>query len=754
VGKSSLVRAAVEELAGDFEYVHVIGLAGSEASEGWPAVLARALGLPPEAGDQSGALYVVLSGRTLLVLDDAEAAVSLSQLGELVAWCRQLQVVVVTVARLGPLDHLVVEPLGREDAERLFVERAVATVPDFRVDEQTAPFVGRVCEALEGLPLAIELAAARLPALSLALLAREVSEQRALSLLSGADADRVGVRACLEASCEHMGQSGARLFALTGIFEDSFSLEALIAVGGGVATGEVFDDLTRLVDLRLLEQTPDETDGVRYRTPGLVRELARQRLGESGRSEEVGGRHAGYYAGLARSAARDLADARDEGALPLLRRESLQLWAALEWLQRRRPAEALRLAADLAHLADRVGEQDRCASSLEVLLDQVGDGVDAAVRRDALLAAATLGLRSKAAVADAELAGERLAEATALARRLGEPLALLRALSQSVLALPVTRDAEQARLAAKEGTELARTLGHARWRARFETWTGMIAHVSNDMEEAARWGQQGLRRALQAGDPPGIISAGLLLHPMPPEVGVDRSQLPSLQELAAMAERLGDVALRSHLYGQLAAAALGSGDLPGSARWVLRRLDLVVRSAAWHGSGYLVMQTVMIAALRSDDEIAARLHGSLAPMLDVLNGGLPPPYAASYQAGVAAVRTRLGTDTFDRLAADGSPVPWEQVLAQAKPYLLSVAGPDQAPSVDIKPKSAPELTARELLVLAHLVAGRRNKEIATLLGITPKTVMHHSVAIYRKLGVRSRAEAAVRALREQLVPPA
>jgi DNA-binding CsgD family transcriptional regulator len=370
------------------------------------------------------------------------------------------------------------------------------------------------------------------------------------------------------------------------------------------------------------------------------------------------------------------------------------------------------------------------------------------------LSAGTLGLRSKSTVADTELARERLAEATALARGLGEPLPLLRALSQVTLALPITGELEPARLAAKEGLELARAIGHARWRGRFETWLGMVCHASGEMVEGARWGQLGLRRALRAGDPRGVIAAGLLLHPLPPEAGVDRAALPSLDELTAMARRLGDVTIQTHLYAQLAAAALATGDHGGSARWVLARLELVVRSGAWHGPGYVLMQSAMIACLRGDDQFAARLHGPVSPMLDVLQGGLPPPYAARYRACIAAARKRVGTEMFEALVADASPQPWHEALAVAKRYLLSVAEPRPLTSqpVHAHPDPTRELTAREQQVLAHLVAGRRNKEIAALLAITPKTVMHHSVAIYRKLGVRGRAEAAVLAVREGLVP--
>jgi DNA-binding CsgD family transcriptional regulator len=280
----------------------------------------------------------------------------------------------------------------------------------------------------------------------------------------------------------------------------------------------------------------------------------------------------------------------------------------------------------------------------------------------------------------------------------------------------------------------------------------MLYHASGESGEAVRWGQLGLRRALRAGDPRGVIAAGLLLHPLPPEAGVDRTGLPSLAELTAMAERLGDVTIRTHLYAQLAAAAIARGDLSGSARWVLARMGLVVRSAAWHGPGYVLMQAAMIACLRGDDEVAARLHGPVSPMLDVLYGGLPPAYAARYRASIAAARERVGAEEFEALVADTSPQSWDEALTVAKPYLLSVAEPKAPLNAPAESHSARELTPRERLVLAHLVAGRRNKEIAALLTITPKTVMHHSVAIYRKLGVRGRAEAAVLALREGLVP--
>lgn len=751
-GRKALVRAALRALRGAYDDVHEVRLAGGQGAGDWLRELARSVGAAVDTDDEAS-LRVALAGRVLLMVDDAGGTVSLADLRRLTEWCPDLQLVVVTIAALPVDDRVELLPLARADAVQLFAARAVEIDPSFRLDDDTAPYVERICAAVDGLPLALQVAAARLSALPLPFLAREIDERRALAVLSHADPERIGVRDCLELTCTHLTPSAAALFDMTGVFAGPFGLAALVDIAGRGATAALYDDLSQLVELRLLERVAGSDGEALYRLRPLVRELAEHRLTESGRLDEAARRHGEHYSAVARHAAAQLADGDDGTALAEIARAADEPWAALERLERRDPVAALRLAADLAPFADQGTHHERCRATVEGLLGEVGDAVDAETRCDAVLADVSLSLMSRAGAAVTEVIVERLAQARALARTLDQPLPLLRALSLSVLAGFLTGAADEAYSAAEEGIEASTRLGHARWLARFEAWSAMAHIMAGRPQSAARLGEQALQRALRVEDDRAVVVAGLLLHQMPPEAVRERAQLPSLEALLKMAERLQDLQTQSHLLARLAGEALEAGETATAARWVLRRLELVVLSGAWNAAGFVLMQTVRLAVLRRDDEIAAQLHGAVAPMLAVLSGLMGPAAVASYEAGVAASRKRLGSERFDLVAADRGARPWDQALALAKPYLLGLAGPARRPGRRADVPADFGLTPRELQVLGRIALGHRNKEIAAELEITAKSVMHHSVAIYRKLGVRGRSEAAVVAVREGLVHP-
>jgi DNA-binding NarL/FixJ family response regulator len=133
-----------------------------------------------------------------------------------------------------------------------------------------------------------------------------------------------------------------------------------------------------------------------------------------------------------------------------------------------------------------------------------------------------------------------------------------------------------------------------------------------------------------------------------------------------------------------------------------------------------------------------------------------PAHAALYLAAVESVRERLGDEAFGVETRAGSLLTGQATLVELLAYLQGVLDSAEEPEPSTKPATEPDgrppLTAREREVLTLLVRGESNKEIAVALFVSPKTVMHHTVAIYRKLGVSGRAEAATKAARLGLVP--
>ena len=213
------------------------------------------------------------------------------------------------------------------------------------------------------------------------------------------------------------------------------------------------------------------------------------------------------------------------------------------------------------------------------------------------------------------------------------------------------------------------------------------------------------------------------------------------------------------MLGSLAWAALAAGDHAQAATWCIDGLRLGQRTGALSSGGFALATLVVAASRRGDDTVAARLHGSLASAVPTLQVGISAQPAAIYFAAVDEARTRSGAAAFEAIAADGRRLAGDAALAAALEYASVLAdrtlpriAADEGRPAEIRTFGGVEhLTPRELDVLRLLARGDTNKGIAETLGLRPKTVMHHSVSIYGKLGVRGRAEATAWAYRNGVI---
>ena len=199
-----------------------------------------------------------------------------------------------------------VEELAGYDAVRLFVERGAAVQPDFSLDADTAAAVAQICLRLDGIPLAIELAAARLKSLPVGEIAARLDDRFHLLTSGRRDAPRrqQTLRATLDWSYELLSEADAILFRRVSVFVGSFDLAAAeaVGVGGPIGVEDVIELLARLVDRSLVVAEPGA--GARYRMLETVREYGRQRLAQAGEAEVVRRRHAAHFVHLAEEAER------------------------------------------------------------------------------------------------------------------------------------------------------------------------------------------------------------------------------------------------------------------------------------------------------------------------------------------------------------------------------------------------------------------------------------------------------------------
>lgn len=366
-GKSRLSLQVAAEVSDRFsDGVFFVPLASISDPALVPSAIAQALQIPV-AGNQpvEERLRDWLKGkRLLLVLDNFEQVLpAASIVADLLRSEESMRILVTSRASLRlygeheyPVPSLRLpkrlpddpERLSQFEAVKLFIERAVSVRPDFRVTNDNAPSVAMICSRLDGLPLAIELAAARIKVLPPhAILVRL---ERSLDLLTSGARDlperQRTLRGAIAWSWDLLTEDQRRLFARFGIFANGARLEQAEVVGGSDLDLDVLEGLSELVDQSLIRQSEEPDGESRFWLLATIREYALERLAESGEDEAVRRRHAEAYADLAELAEPELTGIRQGEWLARLDREHDNLRAAIEWAtERGEAALALRLVS-------------------------------------------------------------------------------------------------------------------------------------------------------------------------------------------------------------------------------------------------------------------------------------------------------------------------------------------------------------------------------------------------------------------------
>ena len=355
-GKTSLALAVAVDARADFaDGVFGVRLASVQAADQVPVAVADALGMPMDGAaaerDLRERLYSYLGSRTLLlVLDncehviDAAAGVADGILGRcpgvtVLATSREALAVPDEVqVNVGPLEAPPEDAPARDvldyPAAQLFVERARAARPGTVFDERSLVAIGRISRALDGIPLAIELAAARASAIAPVELAERLDHRFAL-LTSGsrtAEARQQTLRATVDWSYALLGEEEQRVFNRLSVFQGGWTMAAAEAVvaDDGVPDGFALGTVARLVERSMV--VVDTGAPTRYRMLETLRRYAAERLLESGEHATVAARHARHFHDLAVAAELDLRGHAQRDALTRLRREQPNLRAALTWL--------------------------------------------------------------------------------------------------------------------------------------------------------------------------------------------------------------------------------------------------------------------------------------------------------------------------------------------------------------------------------------------------------------------------------------
>jgi predicted ATPase/DNA-binding CsgD family transcriptional regulator len=722
VGKTRLALRVAGDLIDDFtDGVYFVSLAPIGDPELVVSSTARTLGLRESGGRPLLERLIdhLSDKQLLLVLDNFEHVVEAAPaVTELLSACPDLRVLVTSRERLHlsgeheypvpplglPNPRMVPSPdaLSRYEAVALFVERAQAAKPDFRLDKENAAALGEICARLDGLPLAIKLAAARVKLLPpQAMLGRL---HRRLEVLVGGVRDAPGrhktLRGTLEWSHELLSEPEQRLFGRLGVFAGGCSLAAVEAVCGTPEEpeGEILEKLEALTDKSLLLGEEGEDGEPRFSMLETIREYAAERLAASGEKEQIHARHAAFFAALGVQAESGFHGAEEGTWRRRLEADHDNLRAALAWSEQHDPELMLRLAGTLWRFWWIYLTEGRMW--LERAL--VAGGAEAC----ASLRVKALGSASIVASMQGEVGrGAALArEAVDLAGQTGDRSGRVWGLLMLSFANRCCGDHETAAAHAEAAVDQARALDDddlpPYLRAIALNRLGHEAYELGDWARAEPVLKEALERWRRLGNPWGI---GVVLG-----------------KLADVAQARGEDARAAALYHESLDRWLGRGNQLGTVE-ILTGLARLVAKGSPEGA------TRIFAAAEATQ---ARVGLTLAPALRAKN-----------ERALAATRAAIGEEVFAAAWAAGQDLPLEQAIVEAQTAAEEASKPTQGESDLQRPAVAGGLSPREVEVIKLVATGLTNAQVAERLFLSPRTVNSHLNSVYHKLGVSSRSAA-------------
>ncbi len=637
-GKTRLSLAVAEELAPELaDGAAFVDLAAVQDAALLGSTIAHALGL--KEGDEPVAEAVaeqLRARRVLLVLDNLEQLLSATTfVADLLAAAPRLLVLATSRAPLRlsaehvyPVPPLptpssdVFEELAANDAVRLFVARARAVDPAFELSDESARAVAEICRRLDGLPLAIELAAARTSLLSTTAIANRL--EQSLELLTGGARDlparQQTLRATLDWSYGLLSGSERALFARLAAFSGGWTIDAAEAVSAD-ADSDVLETTASLLDESLLRRDDDGRLGMLE----TIREYAVEALERSGEGEVVRRRHAEYFLQVAEAGDRELTRSDDLLVHGRLEREHDNFRAALAWSQAAGAVDVeLALVAALARFWLIRGHLAEGRRWLETALGS-DPGRQPELRAKALRGLAVLAIKHR----DYDDARRFLDESLALSRELGDTASAIRSmLSLGVVAVD-TNDYERAKRLNQETLDLARATGDRRVVATAINNLSDLALVEGDYERAVGLAEESLANAR--------------------ELGHRESAVLSLLNLA-------QAALYLQRYDE-------------AARALDEALRLAVELGYRESIAYALDGCAAIAAQRDDPVCAARAIGAAEALLDAIGSTLDHAATERHELTMSALRERLGDQLLAELREQGRVLTVDEASAEVAAVL-------------------------------------------------------------------------------------
>lgn len=727
VGKTRLALAVAGQLASDFaDGVCFVSLASLDDSALVIEILKRALRIAEHPGQTLlDSLQSALREQQLLVtLDSFEHLTgAANELASLLAACPELKLLItsrsplrVRAERVVPVQPFATPDLALTsapaellelDAVALFVERARASAPDFALTPRNACAVVKICARLDGLPLAIELAAARAPLLPPEMLLERMEQGFAILQAPRRDAPerQQTLHATIAWSYALLTPEQQTVFRRLGVFAGGWTLAAAEAVlVGPDETLDVLEALGALIEQSLITPRDLPTDR-RFVMLETIAEFAHQLLLEDPIAARLRDRHAGWCASLVQLAS-DEQDKPLPDSLTQLMVELPNLRAALDWLAVSDDIVTFaRLTSGLTWCWFSYSDTAEAQQRLEQALAQ-SERLPPDVYASVLLSLSTV-THLRGELAEAQ---HYLETCVAIARQQGAPRLLTRALHVWGEVRQERGDFDGALELLQEAQEIARARGWIGAEASATAQIGLTLFELGALEEAAVHTRHAVELYRAAGN--------------------QQAKLASLLEIAALVD-------------------WANGDHTAGLAGFIESAELCVEAENLYTLTLALTGIACAAAELRQPEPAARLFGWIERTGERTNTMLLQPERGLRERAQQSLAQVLGAERQAREQAAGSRLMLGDVLALARSVTETdtTATPDTASGT---PYGSP-LTARELQVLRLITEGKPDREIAAALSISPRTVTTHVTNILNKLGLSSRSAAAAYAARHDLV---
>ncbi|MCC6176269.1 MAG: hypothetical protein IT305_13260 [Chloroflexi bacterium] len=768
VGKTRLALRVAEVVRGRFpDGVWLVELAPLSDPALVPQAVATVLGARESPGQSSrmALLAALRAARILVILDTCEhlVAACANLIGQLLPACPQVRIIATSREVLavpgevtwsvGPLrvpdpdPSLPTTVLLEAEAVRLFLERARQAAPGFEVTAENVAVVAQVCRRLDGIPLAIEMAAARVRALSVAQIAARLDNRfRLFAVSRGALPRQQTLRALIDWSYDLLAEEERVLLRRLSVFSGGWTLDAAEAVCAFEADEapsfdqhDVLGLLVGLVDKSLVIAEPESSGQMRYRLLETLAEYGHERLAACQEVTVTRVRHAAYFLHWVECAEPELYGPNQATWHERLRREHGNLRTALTWYLDSGAAEALRLVSSLWWFWNRDQVWTEGREWIERALALPGSSRPSAMRARALQGAGLMaGLQCDFAVGR-----QRLEASIEVARAVGD--VTIQGRSRGLLGL----------LAANEGAyavaepHLTQSLVAARdqadmfWQSRMLQVLTLVAVARGDLLGAEASAQAGLSAARMAGDPwmlaLSLNSCGDVARVRGDDVRAEALYEESVIQFRAagpgvffefVVHNLGYIALRRRDYRRARACfeeALAAFQRAGDRRGVTE--CVIGLAGVLAGQGRL--------------EQAARLWGAGEVGLEQVLASLWPSNRVDYDRTIAAVRQQLDEAVFVAFWSVGRGLSLDEAVEEA----LAAAG---SCAVEGDGATATEpvarLSPREREIVGLVGRGLTNREVAQRLVVSQRTIEWHVANILGKLGLENKRQLTVWAL--------